>query len=188
MQYTNLKIVYLAEIYNIPPEDINHKNLNLYTKKEYSANGLPTYTEYYKEFDGVTYTDLYIREDYTYMESSGLYVSIVADTSYYDFSDSVAYTYQKTTNLNIEDSFQVGVDRREYVLKKAMREVYFSVGEANAIILLDPIALQIFKYRINVKEPLKTDITASANPLWLTPSVSDPLVTLKVKVVEILNV
>lgn len=188
MQYTNLKIVYLAGIYNIPVENIRYELLGLYTNDVYNANGLPTYTEYYKEFDGVTYSDLYVREDYTYMESGGLYVSLITDISYYDVTDAVGYTFQKTKNLSVINSFQIGVDRREYILKKAMREVYFSVGEANAIILLDPIALQIFKYSINVKEPLKTDITASADPLWLTPSVSDPLVTLKVKVVEILNV
>jgi len=158
-----LKIFTIDSVANsgiIVPQLINYNFIGLY-KKPIQDKGLPISTEYYKNLSNSIYTNLFVKEEYTYIEQPPLYLGVNTLVKWYDTSDVVGLEVQQATRMfNNSEIIDFGIMRRSNVIANAKMYSFQQLGQ-NAFSLLDYCSIEISTYIQGNSPPLIAKVNQS---------------------------
>jgi len=159
----NLKIFQLDVVANsglTVPQLINYNFIGLY-KKPIQNKGLPISTEYYKNLSNNIYSDLFVKEEYSYIEQPPLYLGVNTVVKWYDTNDVVGLEIQQATRMfNNSEIIDFGITRRSNVIANAKMYAFQQLGQ-NAYSLLDYCSIEISTYIQGNSPPLIAKVNQS---------------------------
>jgi hypothetical protein len=161
----NLKIYQLDVVANsgiVIPQLINYNFIGLY-KKPIQDKGLPIATEYYRSFDinNNTYDDLFVKEEYSYIEQNPLYLGVNTLVKWYDLDNNVGLEVQQATRMfNNSEIIDFGITRRSNVIANTKMYAFQQLGQ-NAFSLLDYCSIEISTYIQGNSPPLISKVNQS---------------------------
>ena len=150
----------------------NYGDLNVGTEK-----GLLLNIEYYQSKEGNNYQNLIIKEEYSYIKQSILFVGVTTTVKWYDLDDNIGYQKTFTKMFNSQEIIDFGINRRNYLLSTA--KIYCTQSIPNDIYdYLDYVNNEMLIYAQGQTAPLIAKIQASVNPVkpYITQQIADQLV------------
>ena len=150
----------------------NYGDLNVGTEK-----GLLLNIEYYQSKYGNNYQNLLIKEEYSYIKQSILFVGVTTTVKWYDLDGNVGYQKEFTKMFNSQEIIDFGINRRNYLL--ATSKIYCTQSIPNDIYdYLDYVNNEMLIYAQGQTAPLIAKIQASVNPVkpYITQQIADQLV------------
>jgi hypothetical protein len=142
-------------------------------KKRTIVKGELTSIEYYRNFDGVSYSDLLIRESRTYTRNEiGIIIYRDVLIEWYLTDNSVGATKSWRKYYSPEEAINEGISRRKNMLALAktvlLRELNLLVGSPTnqiyAFDLLTTLSVQIKYFEEGYTQPLRDAINSSTKP------------------------
>lgn len=152
------------------PEMIDYTHIGLF-RKQTQDKGLLTKAEFFRRFDGVTYSDLIVEEVYSYIENPPLYLGKTTVVNWYDLDETIGYSNAFTYMFLPNEIIDFGMDKRNNVL--AVAKLYaFQVMGANAFGLLDYCVSEISSYIQGNTAPLTARVNAAVG---VVPGMTQPI-------------
>lgn len=162
---------YLATDNHLDPTSIDYDILGLFKKRYFTNNELMK-TEYYKNFDGVNYTVLAVKEERVYVRNADGYVLYRDMTiSWYLDTNTVGIVKNTRKYYSFAESMSEGITKRSNTLDFLKRDLLFllmqinsysiSDAEAEASYLLVEQSQNMQLYREGAKQPLKDGVIGS---------------------------
>ena len=159
------------------PLNIDYNILGLY-KKITIVKGELQCIEYYKNFDGTTYSDLIVKEDRVYTRTPlGLAISRLQTSTWYMEDDSIGLVKETTKYYSMQASIEEAISRRKNITAEAKIYCLTHFGEANAIGLLLSLKTEIELFESGYTPPLRTAIMDSVL-VFMTQTNKDEIVTI----------
>lgn len=162
------------------PEDINFGILGLHKELIIAPSGFLTDIKYWKNYDGITYSDLYVHEkrEFTVDNNTGLAITRKMTISWYLKDDSIGYTREYPLKYYDKvQSIQEGIVRRNNVIDKAKVYCIDILGLAYGFDLQDSIKNEIYVFSQGNTQPLRTAIQDSTKP-YLTQTIKDNIIAI----------
>ena len=162
------------------PENINFDILGLHKELIIASSGFLTDIKYWNNYDGVTYSDLYVHEkrEFVVDENTGLAITRKMTISWYLTNDTIGYT--RVYPLKYYDkvqSIQEGIVRRNNVIDKAKVYCIDTLGLAYGFDLQDSLKNEIYIFSQGNTQPLRTAVQNSTKP-YLTQAIKDAIISI----------
>jgi hypothetical protein len=148
------------------PENINFTIFGLHKEEIITSSGFLNDIKYWKNFDGVTYSDLCVHEhrDFT-IGSDGLAIMRTLYIEWFLTDDSVGYTSISTIKYyNKFQAIQEGIKRRNNIITKAKIYCIDTLGLNYSFDLMNSVKVYIDLFTAGYTQPLRDAITASTKP------------------------
>lgn len=159
------------------PEDINYDILGLHKKLIFDKGELLK-VEYYKNYDGTTYSDLAVTEDRIYTRAvSTLLVSRNMIIKWYLTNNTVGYTKETVKYYNASQAYNEGKTRRSNVINDASMYLFSQVGKTNAIDFLTDVDAQISLYIKGNTQPIIDRINVTIKT-YMTSTIKSTLISI----------
>jgi hypothetical protein len=157
-------------------EDLDYDLYGLH-KKKILVQGELIEVEYYKNFDGTTYSELVVKETRVYFRPQmGLVYTRTMNINWYMSDGSIGYSktgiVKYYSNQEAMDEAEI---RRHNVLSDAKLYITSEVGVVDALDLMSSVNNEISLYIQGLQQPLLDGIAASTKP-YLTQLMKDTLV------------
>lgn len=155
------------------PEMINYTQLGLF-KKITMDKGLVTKNEFYRYYDPNTneYSDLFVKESFTYIEQNPLYLGYVTLSEWYDTEDQVGHSKEFTRMFTSPEIIDFGIKKRSNVVANAKLYAFQTIGQANAYALLDYCQAEISIYVQGNTPPIVARVNSSVG---VVPGMTQPV-------------
>lgn len=162
---------------NNSPERLDYDILGLHKKRTIIAGELRL-VEYYRNFNGVTYSDLAVRESRTFTRNGiGLVLYRTLFVEWFLDNDTVGTTITSIKYYSPSESIDEGIDRRTNVISDAKIYCLNAIGQAYAFDLLLGLKALIEVYRDGYKQPLIDAVNASTKP-YLTSQMKTDIINI----------
>lgn len=154
------------------PTELDYDLYGLHKKRIFNGRGELNAVEYYRNYDGITYSDLVLKEYRTYLRDPGTGWVIKRDLSveWYCEDDTVGATKATVKFYTMQESYDEGKTRRGNVINNASIALLGYTGEANGIDFLNGCAVEIDLYIKGSVQPLIDKVAASTQPYMLSGS------------------
>jgi hypothetical protein len=162
------------------PENINFDILGLHKELIIASSGFLTDIKYWKNYDGITYSDLYVHEkrEFVVDDNTGLAITRKMTISWYLTDNTIGYT--RVYPLKYYDkvqSIQEGIVRRNNVIDKAKVYCIDTLGLAYGFDLQDSLKNEIYIFSQGNTQPLRTAVQNSTKP-YLTQEIKDAIIAI----------
>lgn len=144
------------------PELVNYRTIGL-AKKITQDRGIDIATEFYRSYDTDTkqYSNLIVREEYSYIEQNPLYLGMTTLIKWYDIDDNVGYQLEQPPRIFLDSEIvEFGIQRRSNVVANAKMYCFKQLGQ-NAFALLDYCSVEISTYVQGNSPPLIAKVNQS---------------------------
>ena len=162
------------------PENIDFTIYGLHKEEIISHDGFLTDIRYWKNYDGITYTDLWVHEHRNYIvdDNSGLTVTREMTIEWYLTDDTIGYsrTYPLKYYNQVE-AIAEGIRRRSNITDKAKVYCINALGLQYSFDLLNSVKIQLDLFVQGYTPPLRDSIAASTKP-YLTQQMKDDIVAI----------
>ena len=160
------------------PSDIDYDLFGLH-KNKILVKGEFVEVEYYKNFDGTTYSDLVVKETRVYFRPQmGLVYTRTMNIDWYMSDDSIGFSKPDIIKYyNTQEAMEEAETRRHNVFSDAKLYTASQVGIADALDLMSSVNNEISLYIQGLQQPLLDAITASTK-LYLTQAIKDTLASI----------
>jgi len=156
------------------PLTLDYDLFGLHKKRTFNQGEL-NLVEYYRNYDGETYSDLIVKEEKVYNRNMyGLVDTRVQTTSWYLTDDTVGCTKVTTKYFSNQDAMYEAETRRSNMLADAKLYTASQVGLANALDLMTSVNSEISLYVQGEQTALINSIQTSTKP-YLTQEIKDTL-------------
>ena len=162
------------------PENINFDILGLHKELIIASSGFLTDIKYWNNYDGVTYSDLYVHEQREFVvdDASGLAITRKMTISWYLTDNTIGYSRVYTLKwYNKVQSIQEGIIRRNNVIDKAKVYCIDTLGLDYSFDLLNSLKVYIDLFSNGYTQPLRDAVQASAKP-YLTQAIKDAIISI----------
>lgn len=162
------------------PENIDFDILGLHKELIIASSGFLTDIKYWKTYDGITYSDLYVHEqrEFTVDDASGLAITRKMTIHWYLTDDTVGYSrVYPLKYYNKVQSIEEGITRRNNILAKAKVYCIDNLGLNYSFDLLNSLKAYIDLFSNGYTQPLRDAVLASTKP-YLTQVQKDAIVTI----------
>lgn len=157
------------------PDYIDYDIFGLH-KKRTLIKGELVLVEYYREFDGTTYSDLVLKEERAYTRDSiNLVQYRVQTTTWYLQDESVGEVKEMTKYYSITESVAESETRRGNLVAEAKLYALSQIGINNSWEVMTALNGEISLYIQGVTQPLKDGI-ANSTALYMTQEIKDTIV------------
>ena len=161
-------ITYKINNNQIDPSYIDYDILGLHKKRIILKGELKT-VEYYRNFNGVIYSDLVVKETREYIRNPiGLVQYRILKAEYYMTDDVIGLTKSFTKYYTPQESIQEGIDRRSNIIDDAKIIMLGTVGQTYGFDFLNTYKSEIEIYRDGYKQPLLDAVSNTTKP-YMTP-------------------
>jgi hypothetical protein len=161
------------------PEDIDYDILGLH-KERIIEQGWLTSVKYWKNYDGITYSDLYVHEHrkYNVDGNTGLTITRELKVEWYLTDDTIGYTRTYPLKYyNQTEAIDEGITRRNNVVAGAKVYCINTLGLNYSFDLLNSVKTQLDLFIQGYTQPLRDAIATSTKP-YLTQQIKDNIVAL----------
>jgi hypothetical protein len=175
--------------YKITGDTSDPKNLNYdilgFHKKRTIVKGELVKAEYFRNFDGVIYSDLILEENRTFnRDAIGIVQTRDISIKWYLEDDTVGCTKTWTKYYNADEAIQEGIDRRSNMISVAkttlLRELALVHGvptnQQYGFDLLTSVGTEMKWFTEGHTQPLRDAINNSTKP-YMTPVIKTAVVT-----------
>ena len=147
-------------------------------KKRTIVKGELVKIEYYRNFDGTTYSDLIIEENRTFYrdENSGLAIYRNLNIKWFMDDESVGYEKNATKFYSLVEAIDEGISRRNNMIAAAKLVVLGAVGLVNGQDLMVSVANEISLFSNGTTQPLRDAVNNSTKP-YLNSTIKALIVT-----------
>jgi hypothetical protein len=161
------------------PENIDFSIYGLHKEEVISSSGFLTDIRYWKEYDGVTYSDLWVHEHRDFsVDVNGLAITRTMVIEWYLTDDTIGYTRTYPLKYyNKQQSIEEGISRRNNVLSKAKVYCIDTLGLNYSFDLLYSLKANIDLFSQGLTSPLRAAVEASTKP-YLTQEIKDAIVAI----------
>lgn len=162
------------------PENIDYDIYGLHKERIISHDGFLTDVKYWKNYDGQTYSDLYVHEKRVYNIDSqtGLSITRQMSISWYLEDDTVGYTREYPLKYyNQQEAIEEGIIRRNNIISKAKVYCINQLGLQYSFDLLNSLKSQIDLFNQGYTQPLRDAVQSSTKP-YLTQQMKDDIVAI----------
>ena len=144
-------------------------------KKKTLVTGELQLVEYFRNYDGITYSDLVVKEERTYTRNKmGLVEYRVQLSTWYLEDDSIGCTKEMIKYYNIQESMEEAEYRISNLLTDAKLYTAGQVGLTNALDLMTSVNAEISLYIQGEQTALINALNASTKP-YITQEIKDTL-------------
>jgi len=159
------------------PLEIDYNIFGLHKKKTIVQGELQS-IEYYKSYDGVTYSDLVVDEQRVYTRDAwGLVLYRTQTSTWYLEDNSVGCTKVVIKYYNPQETMEEFTMRMSNLMSEAKLYVASQVGLPDALDFMTSLNTEISLYIQGEHTALLNAITASTKP-YLTPTIISDLTTI----------
>ena len=159
------------------PFDKDYDLFGLHKRRTFNQGEL-NLVEYFRNYDGETYSDLVVKEEKVYNRNAyGLVETRLQTTSWYLTDDTVGCTKVITKYYSSKEGVVEAQTRRSNMLSDAKLYTASQVGLANSLDLLISVNNEVSLYVQGEQAELIKAIQASTKP-YLTPKIIDTIVYL----------
>lgn len=159
------------------PENLDYDILGLHKKRSIIGGELRT-IEYYKNYDGTTYSDLSVLETRTYTRNEiGLVTTRNLEIKWYLSDDSIGYSKSYIKYYSPIEAIDEGISMRSNVIGAAKIYSLNSLGTTYSFDLLNSVKTQVDLFVQGYKQPLIDGINNSTKA-YLTQEIKDGIVTI----------
>lgn len=153
------------------PYNLNYDVLGLH-KKMYFITGQVAKAEYYKNYDGVTYSGLAVVENRNYVrdQNNGLVQHRNMVISFLRTDGTTGETKNTIKYYSLQDQIQEGITRRNNIISQAKAYVLNEIGLVNGEAYLSSLIDEVTMYIQGPEQPLISAISASTQS-YLTPTI-----------------
>lgn len=154
--------------------------LGLHKERIISHEGFLTDIMYWKEYNGVTYSNLYVHEHRKYNVDSGTGLTVTRELTveWYLTDDTIGYTRKYALKYyNQQESIDEGITRRNNVISKAKVYCINTLGLNYSFDLLNSVKTQLDLFIQGYTQPLRDAIASSTKP-YLTQQNKDDIVAI----------
>lgn len=161
------------------PENIDFNIYGLHKELIIASSGFLTDIKYWKNYDGVTYSDLYVHEQREFVvDGDGLAITRKITIHWYFTDDTVGYSrVYPLKYYNKVQSIEEGISRRNNVLAKAKVYCIDTLGLDYSFDLLNSLKVYIDLFSNGYTQPLRDNVQASTKP-YLTQVMKDAIVAI----------
>lgn len=161
------------------PENIDFNILGLHKELIIASSGFLTDIKYWKNYDGTTYSDLYVHEQREFVvDGDGLAITRKMTINWYFTDNTVGYSrVYPLKYYNKVQSIEEGITRRNNVLAKAKVYCIDNLGLPYSFDLLDSLNIYIDLFSQGNTQPLRDAVQASTKP-YLSQAQKDAIVTI----------
>lgn len=176
----HIKVKYLNLQYKInntidDPSIINYDILGLHKKRTIIFGELKK-IEYYKNYDGVNYSDLVLVENRDYIRDiNGLVQSRNLEINWFLTNDEVGSTKNTVKYYSMQEAIQEGLDRRSNIISDTKSYTLEQIGQLYSFDLLSSVKTEIELFIDGYTQPLRDAIIASTKP-YLTTVIKDGII------------
>jgi len=136
------------------PELLDYDILG-YHKKRTIIKGELVSIEYYKNYDGVDYSDLVVKEERTYTRNNlGLVQSRLLTITWYLEDNTAGYIKSCKKFYSSSESIDEGITRRNNIINDAKVYVLSAIGQSYGFDFMTSLKSQIDLYTQGYKQPL----------------------------------
>ena len=159
------------------PERIDYDIMGFHKKRSFNAKGELYLIEYFKNFNGASYSDLAVKEERQYIRdptSGWVYMRIMTITWYLQ-DDTPGYIKTSQKFYSMTESYDEGKSRRSNVINTTSIYLFGLIGEANAIDFLNYVTFDIDTYIKGSVQPLIDRVSNTDKNYMLvgSPTVKD---------------
>lgn len=159
------------------PENIDYDVLGFH-KKRLIVKGELILVEYYRNYDGVTYSDLILDETRTYFRNGiGLIQHRSQNVRWYLEDNTIGCEKITMKYYSSSESIDEGITRRNNIINDAKIYALGTIGQAYGFDLMNSLKTQIDLYVQGYTQPLKDGVNTSTKP-YLTQANKDALVVI----------
>ena len=165
------------------PKNTNFDILGFHKKRTFNEKGELTTVEYYRTYDGITYSDLILKEEraYTRNEVTNLVAYRDLTITFYLTDDSIGYVKHSKKYYTLIEAYSEGKIRRQNLVNFASIDyptgLFFKVGKDNALDFLNDVNTQIGVYIGGNVTTLLDAIQDSTKP-YMTQQIKDDLIAI----------
>lgn len=124
---------------NKSPEFIDYEILGFHKKKTIVFGELIK-VEYYKEFDGINYSDLVVEENRQYIrDNNGLVTSRIKECKWYYMNGQVGLSKISTKFYTLEEAIEEGIQRRSNIISCMKAYILSEIGLENFLKLIEEL-------------------------------------------------
>ena len=162
------------------PENIDFTIFGFHKELIIAPSGFLTDIKYWKTYDGITYSDLYVHEKRTFRVDSvtGLAITRTMIIDWYLTDDTVGYS--RTYPLKYYDQYQSikeGITRRNNIIDKAKVYCINNLGLNYSFDLLNSLKVYIDLFSNGYTQPLRDAVQGSTKP-YLTAQMKTDIVAI----------
>lgn len=161
------------------PENINYDILMLHKKRSIVKGELLS-VEYYKNYNGVTYTELCVKENRIYTRNTiGLIVSRTLKIDWYNTDGSIgcSVTSPQPKYYDFQAQIQEGVNRRGNIISEAKIYAIEILGLPYSFDFLSSLKTPLDLYIQGYTQPLKDGVANSVKP-YLNQTIKDTIINI----------
>ena len=157
------------------PSNLDYDILGFHKKRTITFGELRL-TQYYRNYDGVTHSDLIVEEtrDYT-RDVNGLVQHRVQQSKWYLKNGSIGETKTTTKYYTLPEAIQEGLDRRGNIISQTKAYVLSQIGQLYSFDLLTSVKNEIQLFLDGYTQPLRDAITNSTKP-YLNQTIKDGII------------
>jgi hypothetical protein len=157
------------------PIDLDYDIYGLHKNRTFNQGELQQ-VDYYRNYNGETYSDLVVSESRTYQRNvMGLVEYRTQVSTWYLTDDSVGCTKTTIKYYNIQEAMQEAETRRSNLLSNAKLYTASQVGMENALDFMKAVNNEISLYIQGEQDSLLNAIQASTKP-YLNPTIIGTLI------------
>lgn len=157
------------------PTNLDYDIFGLHKKRTLVKGELLT-VEYYKNYDGVTYSELVVKEDREYIRNiNGIATQRNMNISWYLEDGSIGTTKSTIKYYSPQEGIDEGITRRRNVIADAKLYVLSQVGLVNGKDFMTSLASEIMLYENGETQALRDSVQASSKQ-YLTQQIKDTVV------------
>lgn len=141
------------------PEIIDYDIMGFHKKRTITFGELVK-VEYYKNYDGLSYSDIIVEEirEFTRDQNTGLVQYRNQSSRWYLSDDTIGFIKNTTKYYSLEEAIQEGIDRRTNVIAKAKSYVLVNIGQSYSFDLLTSVKSEIQLFIDGYTQPLRDSI------------------------------
>lgn len=157
------------------PSEFDYDIFGLHKKRTITFGELRK-TEYYRNYDGVTYSDLVVEETREYIRDVNGLVQYRTQVSKWYLNSGIVGKIKTTTKYyTLSEAIQEGLDRRGNVIAQAKAYVLSQIGQLYSFDLLTGVKNEIQLFLDGYTQPLRDAVQNSTKP-YLNQTIKDGIV------------
>lgn len=159
------------------PSGIDYDIMGLHKKRSITAGELSR-VEYYRNYDGVTYSDLVVDETREYIRNPYLIATKRIQVSRWYLEDgTIGMEKTFTKYYSPEEGIEEGVTRRSNVIAQVKTYVISKAGLTNGFDLMNTYASELTLYINGATQPLKDGIR-DCQKAYITEDIKSSIIAL----------
>lgn len=173
VKYVNLQYKINDTVYD--PYDINYDILGFHKKRTIIFGELKK-IEYFRNYDGINYSDLILEEFREYnRDVNGLVQSRFLTIKWFLTDDSIGGIKNTVKYYSMQEAIQEGLDRRSNIISDTKSYTLEQIGQLYSFDLLSSVKTEIELFIDGYTQPLRDAIITSTKP-YLTTVIKDGII------------